>query len=222
MIANVGGKYNFGAEKICNWLADDPCRGEGVIYISAIFTWDLPEVVRIANFYKESYRVEIGGPAPSLMPEWVRENTGVSPHVGLDARFEHQPGDYDYTLTSRGCPHRCPYCAVKILEPVQEEYEDYPVASIIGDNNILATSWAHQERVVERHAPLDSVDIQSGFDALLFEERHFHLYNNLHLKRWRFAFDRPDQEEAVKRCIAMVRELNRYQESFQHHGLRAR
>ncbi len=208
MIANVGGRYNLGAAKLKNWIAAEPAGRNGTIYISAIFTWDLPEAVKVANFYRGSYKVEIGGPGPSLMPDWVFEQTGIRPHVGLDPRFEHQPGCYDYTFTSRGCPNRCENCAVWRLEPEQVEYEDYSVASVIGDNNILATSWAHQERVVERHAPLSSGDIQSGFDCELFEERHYQLYSRLHLKRWRFAFDRAEQEPDLVRCIAMVRKLS--------------
>jgi len=73
MIANVGGRYNLGMERLRNWLAVDPARGERKVFISAIFTWGLPEVVRIANFYKNDYEVEIGGPAPSVLPEWVYE-----------------------------------------------------------------------------------------------------------------------------------------------------
>jgi len=208
MIAAVGKRYNLGAEKIRNWLAQDPGRGEGKVFISAIFTWDLPEVAQQANIYKQDYQVEIGGPAPSMMPEWVYDQTGIRPQIGPDERFDQQPGQYEYTFTSRGCPRKCEYCAVPRIEPVRVEYDDFPIAPVIGDNNLVATSWEHQELVVNKLVNFGhEIDIQSGFDVQLFQERHFHLYNRLRLKTWRFAFDRPDQEPDLTRCIQMVKEL---------------
>ena len=142
-VFNLSSKYNLGAEKIRAWLAEDPQRGSDTVFISAIFTWELPAVARAANAYKDRFRVEIGGPGPSLMPDWVYERTGIQPHVGIDDRFERQSGSYQYTITSRGCPRRCPHCAVPQLEPHLIEYDSFPVAPVIGDNNLLATSWQH-------------------------------------------------------------------------------
>jgi len=211
--------YNLGADKIAAlhrffgdevyngpwnpveaWLADK-------LYFSVIFTWDLPKLienVKLATSWGK--RIEVGGPAASLLPELIFKETGLHPHQGLDARFERFPGDYKMTFTSRGCPHKCPFCAVKTLEPEAIEYEDYPLAPMVSDNNLIATSWEHQLRFVNNFGNFDrKIDINSGFDCRFFTEEHFELYSKLKLKVWRFAFDTLDVEPDVVRVCELMR-----------------
>lgn len=205
MVVNVSTKYNVGAEKIRCWLNDS--QGD-TLYISALFTWEVPDIIKVARWFKPSTRVEIGGPAATLMAEYIYQETGVMPHRGLDWRFDLQPGLYFYSFTHRGCPKSCPNCAVPIVEPDFFEYEDFQVANLIGDNNILACSWKHQERVAEKilSSGMEFVDFNSGFDVDYFTEDHFELYRQLPLKTWRFAFDRLGQEQQLRRCISILRD----------------
>ncbi|GAI28938.1 unnamed protein product, partial [marine sediment metagenome] len=63
-------------------------------------------------------------------------------------------------------PHKCQFCGVRKVEPVALEYDDFSLAPIIGDNNILATSWKHQELVVNKLVNYGrEIDINSGFDV---------------------------------------------------------
>jgi len=85
---------------------------------------------------------------------------------------------------------------------------------MIGDNNILATSWEHQELVVNKLVNFrGEIDINSGFDVRFFQERHKHLYSKLKLACWRFAFDTMEVEADVRRVAAMMRAngLDRHQ-----------
>ena len=165
------------------------------------------------------------------MHKYIHTQTGIEPHLGLDERFEHIPplswlkeyrpkmtgGDYQLTFTSRGCPHRCAFCGVKKLEPELLEYDDFPMAPMIGDNNILATSWKHQELVVNKYANFrGKIDINSGFDVRFFLKEHLKLYSRLRLKYWRFAWDTMEVEEDVRRVAAMMRSngLDRHQVTF--------
>ena len=219
--------YNLGVERIAQFhrLRGDvvisgswnpmEMRGADKFYFSCIFTWDLPALIRQVCMVRAwGKEVEIGGPAATFMHKYIHTQTGIEPHSGLDDRFEHIPGDYQLTFTSRGCPHKCMFCGVKKVEPVALEYDDFPLAPMIGDNNILATSWEHQELVVNKLSTLGGeIDINSGFDVRFFQEKHKKLYSKLKLAYWRFAFDTMEVEPDVRRVAAMMRAngLDRHQ-----------
>ena len=234
---NCSSVYNLGAEKIGNYHR---LRGDEVyvgpwgsmmlgpefvtrevekFYFSVIFTWDIPALIPVVNLVRSwGKEVEIGGPgAAGAMAHHIESRTGVTVHRGLDERFEHVPGDYALTFTSRGCPHACQFCGVKTVEPEAREYDDFPLAPMIGDNNILATSWAHQEMVVNKLVNFRrEIDINSGFDVRFFGEKHLELYSRLRLEYWRFAFDTMAVEADVRRVVAMMRALglDRHQVTF--------
>lgn len=230
--------YNLAVEKVASYhrargdgvyagpwgslmLGGTPTRDIDRFYFSVIFSWDLPALVGEVNLVRSwGKEVEIGGPAATFMATYIERRTGVKPHRGLDQRFERQePRDrpYELTFTSRGCPHRCPFCGVSRVEPDALEYDDFSLAPMIGDNNILATSWAHQEMVVNKLVNFDrEIDINSGFDVRFFQERHLKLYSGLRLQCWRFAFDTMEVEKDVRRVAAMMRDagLDRHQVTF--------
>lgn len=235
--------YNLGSAKIAQYhrlRGDEVYAGPWVpmmlgnraadkFYFSVIFTWDILKMIRQVNLVRTwGKEVEIGGPAATFVHKYIHTQTGIEPHRGLDERFEHIPplswlkeyrpkmtgGDYQLTFTSRGCPHRCAFCGVRKVEPVALEYDDFPMASMIGDNNILATSWKHQELVVNKYANFrGKIDINSGFDMRFFTKEHLKLYSRLRLKYWRFAWDTMEVEEDVRRVAAMMRSngLDRHQ-----------
>lgn len=181
------------------------------VYLSAIFTWHLPRLCHDARLLRQrGIPLEMGGPAVTAMPVYVEQETGAKPHVGLDERFEHIPGQYKMTFTSRGCVRACPWCVVSTIEPVRVEYDDFsiPVGTnpFIGDNCILATSEQHQKMVVERMKDVRSLDINSGFDCRLFTEDHYQLYSRLHLEAWRLAFDSMGVEREFERAVGILKE----------------
>jgi len=179
-------------------------------YFSAIFTSNLVRLCQDANLLKSrGIEIEIGGPAATAIPQYIKENTGITPHIGLDERFEHIPGRYRMTFTSRGCIRKCPWCIVYKVEPTRVEYDDFsiPVGKnpFIGDNCILATSWEHQKLVVEKMKDVRWLDINSGFDCRLFTEDHYQLYSKLHLEAWRLAFDSMGVEKDFERAVGILK-----------------
>jgi hypothetical protein len=217
--------YNLGAQKIANyhrlrndevyvgcWLPFIPefHRLEGhadKYYFSVIFTWNIPEMIQeVMKVLDWGKQVEIGGPAATFMHAYILKQTGIQAHLGLDDRFEFVPGQYRMTFTSRGCPHGCCFCGVRKVEPRSVEYSDFPLACVVGDNNILATSWDHQQLVVNKLTSLPGqIDFNSGFDVRFFTEKHYELYSKLKIKTWRFAFDSLDYQEDVWRVANFMR-----------------
>lgn len=217
--------YNLGAARIAEWARQ---QGNEVIispradtwtwqcdkaFLSAIFTQDLPNLVADALTLKShDVEIEMGGPAVTAMPQYVESKTGLKPHVGLDERFEHIQGNFNMIFTSRGCHNHCKWCIVPRLEPEHKEYRDFPIPvgrnPWIGDNNILSTSWEHQEYVVERLKNIRNLDINSGFESPLFFEEHYQLYKNLKLEAWRLAFDSMDREAEFRRAVGILKKHN--------------
>ncbi len=211
--------YNLAVDRIAQYhttCGDEVIKGQFLpmtmktcdkFYFSVIFTWDIPRMIDDVLLVKVwGKEVEIGGPAATFMHQYIAKHTGINPHIGLDDRFENLPGEFKMTFTSRGCPNGCKYCGVRLVEPDSFEYGEYSLASMIGDNNILCTSWPHQRNLVDRYRGFKGdVDINSGFDVRFFEQRHYHLYRRLNLKQWRFAFDSLDNWEDVWRVATFMR-----------------
>ena len=193
------------------------------VYFSVIFTWDIPALIdQVLQAISPGVEIEIGGPAATFMAKHIENRTGIIPHRGLDQRFEYQQPpegeSYQLTFTSRGCPHKCKFCGVFRAEGNSlNTYDVYPLAPMVGDNNILATSWEHQKMVVARYREWGKeVDFNSGFDVRYFQPRHYKLYSQLRLLCWRFAFDTMKVEKDVKRVarLMMRHGLDRHQVTF--------
>jgi hypothetical protein len=89
----------------------------------------------------------------------------------VDALPHHNP---DATFTSRGCIRRCSFCLVPKIEGALVELEDWAVRPIICDNNLLATSQAHFDAVIDRLllAGLTGIDFNQGLDARILTHHH--------------------------------------------------
>lgn len=117
------------------------------VYITSLFTFYFDITVDTINHYTQYINKEnifLGGIAATIMPERFRKATGLnnillnqltdsqaigySDHINIDIL----PLDYDilddveyeygtdnfFAYATRGCPRKCKFCAVKILEPV--------------------------------------------------------------------------------------------------------
>jgi len=145
------------------------------LYISAPFTWEIPKIkawVRQRSILWD--QVAIGGPAVELtkhqgpfdaMP-WVQVKTGT-----------YYPGVLQLvnplaTKTTTGCIRACPWCAVPKAEGRLIELEDWPDRPILIDNNLLAASQAHFDKVIDRLKVHGWADFNQGLDARLLTDYH--------------------------------------------------
>jgi len=146
------------------------------VEVSVAFSWDLPKAERLAEAWRRVAPVTLGGPALQPPP----------------APFE--PGRYlklGYTITSRGCPNRCPFC----LAWRHGGPHELPIRPgwIVQDDNLLACSEGHIRRVFEMLAaqPRPAV-FSGGLEAARLADWHVDLLATLRPRPSIFlAYDTP-------------------------------
>lgn len=169
---------------IAQWAVGDR------LYISVPFTWLMAEAEQLAKEWKG--RAIIGGPG-------IMKPTKCD---GFEPVLFHNPCA---TFTTRGCPNACPFCAVPKLEGDFKEIKNFRPAPVVCDNNLLAASMKHLDRVVHSLKQFRFVDFNQGLEARLFTPTIADLLGNLRCKV-RFAFDSWGQEAKVKDAIDLCRE----------------
>ena len=124
------------------------------VCVTTMFTFYWKETIDTILFAKKLCKsdkgVHVGGVTASLVPEYIQQETGIYPHVGLldkpkaydkdkkgDVIIDELPLDYSildeieyryptedayFGYMTRGCVNRCPFCSVYKIEP---EYCDY-------------------------------------------------------------------------------------------------
>lgn len=123
-----------------------------VVGITTLFTFYWKQTVDTINYAKKFCKADgkmiVGGIASTLLPDYIYEETGIRPHIGLLDKpgdldegntdiIDELPLDYsileevDYIYPAhnayfgymtRGCPRSCAFCAVKTLEPKYKNY----------------------------------------------------------------------------------------------------
>jgi len=172
---------------IAQWTIDD------TIYLSVVFSWDLPEALRMKGASKK--RVVIGGPAAKLAGIQTEE----LPYSALPF---HNPLA---TFTTRGCPNSCAFCAVPRLEGDLVELDDFPIKPVVCDNNLLAASIKHFDRVIDRLKVLPFVDFNQGLEAERFTPYHAKRIKEIKHTKVRFALDSSVDYDPVKNAIEICR-----------------
>lgn len=196
-------------------------RNEGfdLVWISVIFSWHVPNAIRIAQeALRFSIPTEIGGCGTFGLQQEIYEATGIRPQARPDHRFERQPGSYKMVFWSRGCPAkncslgfphdgRPAICSVPEMEGWRFTlYNDVTPARIILDNNLSALPKQHQELIIDRTLAegFTSVDANSGFEPRSFKPETCERWLRLPLAAWRFAYDELSELPAVTRMMEIL------------------
>lgn len=171
--------------------------------MSVPFTWLLPKAQGIVN--QSQFGVDrwiVGGPACRLMPYYLR---GVT--VG-----DHMPGVLQRvnpmaTRTTVGCPNRCEFCGIgqRKIEGEFRELDDWLDGNIICDDNLLAASNRHFDKVIERLRRFPDCDFNQGLDARLLTPHHARQLATLRKPTIRLALDSDGDREAWSDAVATLR-----------------
>ncbi len=182
-------------KKAIDWIEDRTA------FVSVPFTWELPQAYSRCIFLRQQgYGVRAGGPAVDLMPDYLVAVARIGGEV--DALKHHNP---DATFTSRGCIRRCEFCAVPKIEGALVELAEWEVKPILCDNNLLACSREHFDKVIDSLKSLTEVDFNQGLDARLLTDYHAHRLAELDLKVVRLAWDHTASEPWVMQALEVLR-----------------
>jgi len=196
-----------------------------IIYITSLFTYQAQYVVNSIRYYQNRYpeaEIKVGGIMATLMPDYIKEKTGIEPHIGLLSEAENCPPDYSLdpkfpysiSFTTRGCPRKCPFCAVRKHEPkfvVRENWpEDIDITKkgiIFWDNNWLFSPNFEEDikRLIEfRKIGITQIDFNQGLDCRLFDKDKAKLLRQIKIKPLRFAFDNGAQDGHIQKAIKVA------------------
>lgn len=160
------------------------------VRISCTFTWDIEEAERLKGSWSRFYSdVQIGGPA--------YEDRGGEFTAG---RFLKD----GIVMTSRGCTNNCEWCLVPKREGQIRELAIRPGWKV-NDNNLLACSEGHIERVFEmlRTQKMPAV-FSGGLDARIFSQRHADLLRSIKLGEAWFACDYPGAQIHLEKVAELL------------------
>jgi len=177
--------------------------------LSAIFSWDVIEGVKIAEHYAGKSEIWAGGPGFYGMREWFEAQTGISAHFGLDARFERQKGDYRMCFAARGCQWNCHFCGVTKWDGKEYSLDwDFDPAPILCDNNLTDEPVEFQEHIIRRYQErgVRLLDANSGFEPRNFTEETYQRWRPILRGPWRFAYDYLPERSAALRVLRILRD----------------
>jgi len=161
------------------------------VHVSVTFTWDKPEAERLVDAWGRYYKtVRIGGPAYG------------------DPGGEFVGGRYvkeGVTFTSRGCPNKCKSCMVPGREGKLRELKTIVPGNTVQDNNLLACSRDHFERVCDMLEGQRDIQFSGGFEAARLTDWHVKRLMRLRVGQMFLAYDRPEELKPVLRAIDHLR-----------------
>jgi len=176
--------------------------------VSAPFTWTLAAVRALARQRSFFYdHIVVGGPAVRLMPGYLEGTPGLRVETG-DMPGVLQRVNPHATRTTAGCPHACGFCGVDRIEPGFRELAEWPNLPVICDNNLLAASQPHFDRVCERLAGHGWADFNQGLDARLLSRWHAERIADIGMPMVRLALDSatPQAKATWQRAFSCLRE----------------
>lgn len=192
-IAFIYGVNRMWPKRAIDWIEN------GTAFVSVPFTWNLPIARhRCIKLNKLGYTVRAGGPAVSLMPDYLADVAKIGGEV--NALKYHNP---NATFTSRGCVRNCAFCAVPKIEGRLRELDDdeWEPKPIVCDNNLLACTEGHFDQVVDRLRFIKKIDFNQGLDTRLLTNHHIEKLITLDLAFIRLAWDHSILEPTVMNAL---------------------
>jgi len=174
--------------------------------VSIPFTWDLPNVftiIRNGSFFWDD--IVVGGPAVELMPGFFSSLSYVSEGHNLPGVLQRV--NPFATRTTEGCVRRCGFCAIGTgkIEAKYKELDEWPDLPVICDNNLLAASKEHFDRVIDRLIVHGCADFNQGIDARLLTDYHARRMAEIKKPTIRLALDRMNYRDQWEDAFSRLR-----------------
>jgi len=177
--------------------------------ISVAFTWRLPEVRRIAEYYRSIgvTKIRAGGPGTFTQRKYLADMAEVGGNYP-DAVARHNPMA---TFASRGCSVGCWFCIVPKMEGREFSlFPDFIVRPVLCDNNLSALSPEYQQHIVDRYlaSGVPLLDANSGFEPDTFDDAVFARWSPILKGPWRFGYDERSEGSNVERVMKMLGDVS--------------
>jgi hypothetical protein len=184
-----------------HWIEDR------TLFVSVPFTWNLKGLARAFLQRDMAYdRIVIGGPATFLMPNFFDGMDHVTVQRSMPGVLQRV--NPLATRTTEGCPNACTFCGVPLIEPVWRELPDWPDLPVICDNNLLAASERHFDRVMDRLERWKWCDFNQGLDCRLLTTHHAERIGRIKGAIARLALD----------SVGLIDQWTTAAELLRHHG----
>lgn len=160
------------------------------VHVSVTFTWDRPRAEELARQWAAHYSiVKLGGVAYRSYAD------------------EFEPGLYlkeGCTITSRGCPKSCGWCAVPVTEGAIRTLTIKP-GWIVQDNNLLACPEPHVRAVFEMlREQKRRIFFNGGLDKHFLKDWHVELFHSIPIGELWFACDVMTDLPQLEKCAKML------------------
>lgn len=174
------------------------------LHISVPFTWLLTDAANLARQQSMLWDdVLIGGPAVDLQLHRFDSQPWVK--IGHDCEGVLQRVNWQATKSTTGCPNSCPFCAVPKIEGAFQELDDWPDLPVYIDNNLLAASQQHLDRVFDRLERWGWADFNQGLDARKLNDYHAERINRIKKPMVRLALDNMGYQKYWSRAFDTLR-----------------
>lgn len=174
--------------------------------VSIPFTYDLPVVLAHLKQYSLYWDSAIvGGPAVELMPGFFHSLDYVQ--EGHDCPGVLQRVNPLATRTTHGCVRKCGFCAIGTgrIEKGYRELADWPDLPVVCDNNLLAASRAHFDKVIDRLKVHGWADFNQGVDSRLLTDYHAARMAEIKKPTIRLALDHMDYRDKWQEAFGRLR-----------------
>lgn len=204
-----------------------------LVCITSLFTYDAATVIKTINRSQHIYKntpIIIGGVFASLMPEYIAnivETDNIRIFTGCSKFLDQYPIDYDinwhvknewkdfsYIFTTRGCPNRCPFCAVWKMEDSQiinnwkEQVNLAQPNIMICDNNLTSWPMTHIENITSFIKKYEfAAMFDGGFDCKYITEDFAKLFKDMKFCKsgMRTGFDRIEEDGTFQRATETLK-----------------
>jgi hypothetical protein len=166
------------------------------VYVSITFSWDIERGKALAKSWAAlGFNVTIGGPAMGdpgsdfVAGQFLRE--GI-------------------TITSRGCPKKCPWCLAAKREGKLREI-NIAHGYIIQDNNLLACSRKHIEAVFEMlQEQKKPIKFLGGLDIDFMQTWHIDLLKTINIGKCGLcvACDKPQDLKRLDKAVDLLSDFD--------------
>ncbi|MDE2028562.1 MAG: radical SAM protein [Candidatus Omnitrophica bacterium] len=198
------------------------------IYVTSFFTyqWEsVHEVIKICRETFPSAKITMGGIYPTLCPDHAK-TSGAELYIGELNATNHSrlaldllepPPNYMILKISRGCPSKCSYCAVHVLEgnamrwrdpedavdEIQENIDKYQIKKVaMWESSILVNPKEHFERflnlIIIRKIKIN-LSFPEGVNPNLLSEALLVKMKMAGVNRLSLSVETNNRETAVKR-----------------------